>query len=262
MAFKVAEKVLMIRSWSSSTPSPCPTPTRSSTSPTRPWSTSTCRPSSTSIKLDADRPARLRRADRPGALHGAPLQAAEGHGEGAGADRGDAAASSRSSSAGAYDPVEPYTVRRRRDRAASPRARPATTARVAVDELRKKPASRSGNLRIKRLLRPFPFADVREHPGARPRRWPSSTATCSYGYHGIFAQEVKSALYGQSRRAAVFGFIAGLGGRDITVDSFTEIADRRDGQGQRRTRRSSGSESRNEPRSEKDEADADLLPKS
>ncbi len=40
-------------------------------------------------QADAGRPARLRRPDRPGALHGAPLQAPEGHGEGAGPDRGD-----------------------------------------------------------------------------------------------------------------------------------------------------------------------------
>ena len=35
------------------------------------------------VQADARRPARLRRADRPRALHGAALQAPEGHGEGA-----------------------------------------------------------------------------------------------------------------------------------------------------------------------------------
>ena len=46
----------------------------------------------------------------------------------------------------------------------------------------------------------------------------------SYGCHGIFHQEVKSALYGGDARPPVFGFVAGLGGRDITLDSFREIA--------------------------------------
>ncbi len=47
---------------------------------------------------------------------------------------------------------------------------------------------------------------------------------CSYGVGGIFCQEVKSAVYGRPGMPPVFGYIAGLGGRDITVDSFKEIA--------------------------------------
>ncbi|NTV82024.1 MAG: pyruvate ferredoxin oxidoreductase, partial [Candidatus Aminicenantes bacterium] len=41
---------------------------------------------------------------------------------------------------------------------------------------------------------------------------------------GIFYQEVKSALYGEAGMPPVFGYIAGLGGRDITVGSFKEVA--------------------------------------
>jgi pyruvate/2-oxoacid:ferredoxin oxidoreductase alpha subunit len=52
---------------------------------------------------DAFRPPRLRRADRAGALFRASLQAPEGHGKGAGPDREDGAAGSRSSSAAAWD---------------------------------------------------------------------------------------------------------------------------------------------------------------
>ncbi len=47
----------------------------------------------------------------------------------------------------------------------------------------------------------------------------------SYGHHGIFFQEVKSAFYGQDSGVPLFGFIAGLGGRDITPDTFIEIAE-------------------------------------
>lgn len=46
-----------------------------------------------------------------------------------------------------------------------------------------------------------------------------------FGAGGIFAQEVKSALYNAPthRDIPVFGFIAGLGGRDITPAAIREI---------------------------------------
>jgi pyruvate/2-oxoacid:ferredoxin oxidoreductase alpha subunit len=95
------------------------------------------------------------------------------------------------------------------------------TARVAVDELRKS-GVKAGNLRIK-VFRPFPFAEVR---GVlkKVRKAAVIDRNCSYGAHGIFYQEVKSALYGEAGMPPVLGYIAGLGGRDITVDSFKEVA--------------------------------------
>jgi pyruvate/2-oxoacid:ferredoxin oxidoreductase alpha subunit len=96
------------------------------------------------------------------------------------------------------------------------------TARVAVDELRKK-GIKAGNLRI-RLFRPFPFEKVRKIL-SRTVRVAVLDRNISYGHHGIFYQEVKSALYGQPSQPVIFGFIAGLGGRDITKDSFKEIAE-------------------------------------
>ncbi|HAR36139.1 MAG TPA: pyruvate ferredoxin oxidoreductase, partial [Acidobacteria bacterium] len=96
------------------------------------------------------------------------------------------------------------------------------TARVAVDELREK-GIKAGNLRIK-LFRPFPFEKVRSAL-SRVKRVAVLDRNISYGHHGIFYQEVKSALYGQPAQPLIFGFIAGLGGRDITRDSFQEIAD-------------------------------------
>jgi pyruvate/2-oxoacid:ferredoxin oxidoreductase alpha subunit len=96
------------------------------------------------------------------------------------------------------------------------------TARVAVDELRAT-GIKVGNLRIK-VFRPFPFADI--------RRTLKSTLkvavvdrNISYGHHGIFFQEVKSALFGNADEKSVFGFIAGLGGRDITPATYREIVD-------------------------------------
>jgi pyruvate/2-oxoacid:ferredoxin oxidoreductase alpha subunit len=95
------------------------------------------------------------------------------------------------------------------------------TARVAVDEMRKS-GVRAGNLRIK-VFRPFPFTKVREVL-KKVKRAAVVDRNCSYGAHGIFYQEVKSALYGEAGMPPVFGYIAGLGGRDITVDSFKEVA--------------------------------------
>lgn len=95
------------------------------------------------------------------------------------------------------------------------------TARVAVDELRKE-GIKAGNLRIK-VARPFPFARVRELAG-KASKIAVVDRNISYGCHGIFYQEVKSALFGEDARPPVFGFIAGLGGRDITLESFREIA--------------------------------------
>ena len=95
------------------------------------------------------------------------------------------------------------------------------TARVAVDELRAN-GLMAGNLRIK-VFRPFPFAKVREVLG-KAKRAAVVDRNCSYGAHGIFYQEVKSALYGQAGAPPVFGYIAGLGGRDIMVDSFKDVA--------------------------------------
>ena len=45
----------------------------------------------------------------------------------------------------------------------------------------------------------------------------------SPGHQGIFCEEIKAALYGAERRPEVFGFIAGLGGGDITVELLKEM---------------------------------------
>ncbi len=94
-----------------------------------------------------------------------------------------------------------------------------STARVAVDNLRRK-GVKVGNLRI-RLFRPFPFEVVRETL-ARAKKVAVVDRNISYGHHGIFYQEVKSALYGKAD-IPVFGFITGLGGRDITPGTYEEI---------------------------------------
>ena len=95
------------------------------------------------------------------------------------------------------------------------------TARVGVDELREK-GIKAGNLRVK-VFRPFPFEKVRQILG-KAKKVAVVDRNISYGHHGIFSQEVKSALYGYDHNVPVFGFITGLGGRDVTPSTFEEIA--------------------------------------
>ncbi|MDD8015523.1 MAG: pyruvate ferredoxin oxidoreductase [Acidobacteriota bacterium] len=95
------------------------------------------------------------------------------------------------------------------------------TARVAVDQLRRE-GVKAGNLRIK-VFRPFPFQKVREIAG-KAGKLAVVDRNISYGHHGIFYQEVKSALCNEEPKPPLFGFIAGLGGRDITTESFKDIA--------------------------------------
>jgi pyruvate/2-oxoacid:ferredoxin oxidoreductase alpha subunit len=96
-----------------------------------------------------------------------------------------------------------------------------STARVAVDELRNENI-KAGNLRIK-AFRPFPFETVRDIAQG-VKKIAVVDRNISYGHHGIFFEEVKSALYGHADSLPLFGFIAGLGGRDITPSTLKEIA--------------------------------------
>jgi len=96
-----------------------------------------------------------------------------------------------------------------------------STAKVAVDNLRQQ-GIKAGNLRI-RVFRPFPFSIIRTVL-SRAKKVAVVDRNISYGHHGIFYQEVKSAFYGQNSQPPIFGFITGLGGRDITPSSFKKIA--------------------------------------
>jgi pyruvate ferredoxin oxidoreductase alpha subunit len=90
----------------------------------------------------------------------------------------------------------------------------AGTARVVVDELRSK-GEKVGLLRI-RMFRPFPVAAFRGAlKGAK--KIAVLDRNCSFGVGGIFAQELKAALYG-TEAPLLFSYIAGMGGRDVTVD--------------------------------------------
>jgi pyruvate/2-oxoacid:ferredoxin oxidoreductase alpha subunit len=87
------------------------------------------------------------------------------------------------------------------------------TTRVVVDELREQGIP-IGLLKL-RLFRPFPVAEVTRLLGGVSKVGVIDR-NISFGQGGIFAAELKAALYGAPAQPAIHGYIVGLGGRDIT----------------------------------------------
>ncbi len=89
------------------------------------------------------------------------------------------------------------------------------TTRVIVDELQKK-GYPVGLVKI-RVFRPFPAEDVvNALKGAK--KVLVLDRNISFGQSGIFFQEVKSALYNRAEYIPMWGFVTGLGGRDVTPE--------------------------------------------
>jgi len=97
-----------------------------------------------------------------------------------------------------------------------------STARQVIDELRDQGES-IGLLKIK-LFRPFPQEAIRDALSNCKRVAVVDRNIC-VGMGGIFAQEVRSALYSQDPdlRPEILGYIVGLGGRDVTPDTLMEL---------------------------------------
>ena len=89
----------------------------------------------------------------------------------------------------------------------------ASTARVVIDQMRVK-GYPVGLMKI-RLFRPFPGQELREALRS-VAKITVLDRNLSPGIGGIFAQELKAVLVNSPKHPAVFSFIAGLGGRDIT----------------------------------------------
>ena len=95
-----------------------------------------------------------------------------------------------------------------------------STARLVLENLRAR-GEKLGVLKIK-LFRPFPVDDVRKAlKGAN--KIAVIDRNFSFGASGIFAQEVRAALCNAPSQAPVFGYIAGIGGRDVTPEVLEEI---------------------------------------
>jgi pyruvate/2-oxoacid:ferredoxin oxidoreductase alpha subunit len=94
------------------------------------------------------------------------------------------------------------------------------TSRVVVDELRAE-GHRVGLLKM-RMFRPFPFDAVRAALAAA-KKVAVIDRNISFGHGGIFASEVKAALYGGPCQPIIYPFIIGLGGRDVTPQSIRSV---------------------------------------
>jgi pyruvate/2-oxoacid:ferredoxin oxidoreductase alpha subunit len=96
------------------------------------------------------------------------------------------------------------------------------TARVVVDEYREK-GEKIGLMKMK-MFRPFPSEEVRRGL-QQVKKVAVVDRNISFGATGIFAQEIRSALHQHGEGTSVFGFIAGLGGRDVTPEVLREIVE-------------------------------------
>jgi pyruvate/2-oxoacid:ferredoxin oxidoreductase alpha subunit len=94
-----------------------------------------------------------------------------------------------------------------------------STSRFVIQKLIQKGVSIAG-LKIKRF-RPFPTGEIcNEIKGAK--KLAIIDRNFSAGVGGIFAQELRASLYSREEKPQVFGFISGLGGRDITPELIEE----------------------------------------
>ena len=95
-----------------------------------------------------------------------------------------------------------------------------STCRQAVDRLRAD-GQKVGLLKLK-MFRPFPIGFCRQILSGK-QKLAVVDRNCSFGASGIFAQELRSALYAAKSPPQIFGYIAGLGGRDVTPQTIEDI---------------------------------------
>jgi len=96
----------------------------------------------------------------------------------------------------------------------------ASTAKDAVDRARSE-GIKAGSVKV-RLLRPFPKPQIKQIAKGK-KRLGVIDRNISYGSEGVFFTEIKSCLYSEPERPEIHGFVAGLGGRDVTVDTVYEM---------------------------------------
>jgi len=97
-----------------------------------------------------------------------------------------------------------------------------SNVRYAVHLLRER-GVKVGLLRLV-AFRPFPFEEVRRYLGGRAKV-AVLDRNMSPGHSGIFAQEIRSALSLGAPPTDVYGYIVGIGGRDIRVETIIEVVE-------------------------------------
>jgi pyruvate/2-oxoacid:ferredoxin oxidoreductase alpha subunit len=95
-----------------------------------------------------------------------------------------------------------------------------STARDVIDRYRDE-GKEIGLLKI-RTFRPFPSEEIKKALNG-VSKLAVIDRNISYGMGGIFAEELKSIFCNEKVRPAVFSFIAGLGGRDITQQTISNV---------------------------------------
>ena len=74
-----------------------------------------------------------------------------------------------------------------------------------------------------RLWRPFPFAEIRNILKSAKKVLVTDRAVSFGGPGGPVFSEIKSALYSENVRPAIYNYIIGLGGRDVPVTDFVDM---------------------------------------
>jgi pyruvate ferredoxin oxidoreductase alpha subunit len=97
------------------------------------------------------------------------------------------------------------------------------TAMSAVDRMQAE--GRSVGLVRLRLWRPFPFEEMVASLRSAKQIAVVDRALALNGAGGPLASEIKAALYDEPERPYIWNYVAGLSGRDVTVENFVEIAD-------------------------------------
>ena len=96
-------------------------------------------------------------------------------------------------------------------------------AKIAIDNLRKR-GIKIGSARL-RVFRPFPVEEIRKL-AKNTQMISVIDRQISFGIEGALFSEVKASLYGEKDQPLTAGFIAGLGGRDVTFHDIEKIAEK------------------------------------
>lgn len=99
----------------------------------------------------------------------------------------------------------------------------AETLAEAVKTMRDQ--GRKAGLVVLRLWRPFPFKDFRRAVAGAKKLIIIDRALSPGGPGGPLAAEIRSALYNIENRPQVYDYIAGLGGRDVTIEDYVQMHD-------------------------------------
>jgi pyruvate ferredoxin oxidoreductase alpha subunit len=98
------------------------------------------------------------------------------------------------------------------------------TAEMAIDELREKGVA-AGLIKL-RLWRPFPFDEIKAVLKNAKKLIVTDRAVSFGGPGGPVFSEIKAALYSEAHRPAIYNYIIGLGGRDVTVKDFIGMVEK------------------------------------